>query len=45
VVREVGGLVWGTFGIVFEMLLRKICNKNIKKKKNQKPKTKKKIVA
>ena len=31
--REVGGgRVWGTFGIASEMKLRKICNKNIKKK-------------
>jgi hypothetical protein len=32
--REVGGRVWGTFGIALEMLLRKIRNKFKKKKKN-----------
>jgi hypothetical protein len=27
--RDMGGRVWGTFGIALEMYLRKICNKNI----------------
>jgi phosphate/sulfate permease len=34
--REVGGRVWGTFGIALEMSLRKICNKLKKKQKNKK---------
>jgi hypothetical protein len=29
--RELGGRVWGTFGIALEMSLRKICNKFLKK--------------
>jgi hypothetical protein len=31
--REVGGRVWGTFGIALEMYLRKIRNKKYIKKK------------
>jgi hypothetical protein len=37
--REVGGRVWGTFGIALEMLLRKICNKKIKNKRKKMQKT------
>jgi hypothetical protein len=33
--REVGGRVWGTFGIALEMYLKKICNKNKLKKKKE----------
>jgi hypothetical protein len=33
----VGGRVWGTFGIALEMQMRKIPNKNIKKKKEYYP--------
>jgi hypothetical protein len=32
--REVGGGVWGTFGIALEMKLKKIHNKKYFKKKN-----------
>jgi hypothetical protein len=33
--REVGGRVWGTFGIALEMELRKICNKKYFKKRKK----------
>ena len=40
--REVGGRVWGTFGIALEMSLRKILNKFLKKEKKRKEKSGKK---
>jgi hypothetical protein len=35
VCREVGGRVWGTFGIALELELRKICNNKYFKKSNK----------